>query len=75
MTISQRRTKHSLQFLAVDEKDKQKIKDAVQKLSPTHQFKLVEEHYFVAVEFYLDLNLVTEERVREIKEILEAVGL
>ncbi len=74
MRFSQRRTKSSIQFLAEGVESRDSLVRAVNKLSGSYEFKLVEESFFTAVEIYLDLNLPSQEREQQIKEIMSLIN-
>jgi hypothetical protein len=74
MRFSQRRTKSSIQFLAEDSESRSRLVRAVSKLAGSYEFKMVEESFFTAAEVYLGLNLPSQEREQQIKEIMNVIN-
>jgi hypothetical protein len=72
MKFTQRRTKTSVQIL-VEGKGCNRLASAVKELSGSYEFKMIEESFFTAAEFYLDLNISAQERHQQVKEIIETI--
>jgi hypothetical protein len=73
MGMTWKRTQSSIQFLADDHRNKMILQNAVKSIVGSYEVKMVDENFFTAVEFYLDLNLSPQERHCQIREIMEAV--
>jgi hypothetical protein len=72
MKFTQRRTKTSIQIL-VEGEGRNRLASAVKELSGSYEFKMIEESFFAAAEFYLDLHLPAQERQQQVKEIIETI--
>lgn len=73
MGLIKKCTKTSIQFLADDSKARLALQKTVYDLSGDYEFKTIDETFFTAVEFYLDLHLTPYERAQQVSEIIKTV--